>query len=103
MVRSRHSRPLHACASAAMTLCLALAAGAVQAADIKDVPCRTTAECLAEAARVRGEVSKNDTSRTAELQDVFYWTNRINMAPSLITIRTLPRKEKVCSGGLLYP
>lgn len=84
MVRSRHSRPLHACASAAMTLCLALAAGAVQAADIKDVPCRTTAECLAEAARVRGEVSKNDTSRTAELQDVFYWTNRINMASTVM-------------------
>ncbi|MFY7984738.1 MAG: lyase family protein, partial [Burkholderiaceae bacterium] len=67
-----------------MTLCLAFAAGAVQAADIKDVPCRTTAECLAEAARVRGEVSKNDTSRTAELQDVFYWTNRINMASTVM-------------------
>ena len=58
--------------------------GAVHAADIKDVPCRTTAECLAEAARVRGEVSKTETSKTAELQDVFYWTNRINMASTVM-------------------
>jgi len=59
-------------------------AGQAGAADIKDVPCRTTAECLAEAARVRGEVSKTDTSKTAELQDVFYWTNRINMASTVM-------------------
>ncbi len=60
------------------------AAATAHAADIKDVPCRTTAECLAENARVRGEVFKNDTSKTAELQDVFYWTNRINMASTVM-------------------
>ncbi|MFM7972044.1 MAG: lyase family protein, partial [Betaproteobacteria bacterium] len=73
-----------AAAMAAFTIVWAGLLGAAHAADIKDVACRTTAECLAEAARVRGEVSKNDTSRTAELQDVFYWTNRVNMASTVM-------------------
>ena len=73
-----------AAAMAAFTTVWAGLLGTAQAADIKDVACRTTAECLAEAARVRGEVSKTDTSRTAELQDVFYWTNRVNMASTVM-------------------
>lgn len=79
--------PLHLLPQPLTPLALALAcsiSGPAWAADIKDVPCRTTAECLAEAARVRGEVSKSETSRTAEMQDVFFWTNRINMASTVM-------------------
>lgn len=69
---------------AAPLVCAALLTGTAKAADIKDVPCRTTAECLAEAARVRGEVSKTETSKAAERQDIFYWINRINMASTVM-------------------
>jgi len=69
-----------------------------QAADIRDTACRTTEECRAEEAKIRGQLSRTDTSRVAELQDYSYWIGRINMASTvmlaeqgIIPMRIVPR------------
>jgi argininosuccinate lyase len=55
-------------------------------ADTRDTPCRTTAQCQAEADRLRGTVVKDATSARDKAQDVFYLLGRINMASTVMTI-----------------
>ena len=69
-------------AGAAMA-CL-LSAG--HAADTRDTACRTTAECQAEADRLRGTVTKDATSARAKRQDQFYGLGRINMASTVMAV-----------------
>lgn len=66
-------------------LCLAVA-GAAQGADTRDTACRTTAECQAEADRLRGVATRDATSARAKQQDQFYWIGRINMASTVMTV-----------------
>jgi argininosuccinate lyase len=54
------------------------------AADTRDANCRTTEECRAEEARIRGQLFRTDTSRVAEIQDYSYWIGRINMASAVM-------------------
>lgn len=57
---------------------------AANAADIRDTACRTTEECRAEEAKIRGQLSRTNTSRVAEIQDYSYWIGRINMASTVM-------------------
>jgi argininosuccinate lyase len=66
--------------------CLALCNVSAHAADVRDTPCRTTAECQAEADKLRGTVTKDATSATAKAQDQFYWLGRINMASTVMLV-----------------
>ena len=76
----------------ALTLLLALAAacaaasGGVYAADVRDTSCMTTAECQAQADKIRGTVTRGATSGQAEAQDRFYWFGRLNMASTVMTV-----------------
>ena len=65
---------------------LALGSASSQAADIRDTACKTTAECQAEANRLRGAVTKDATSQRAQAQDQFYWLGRINMASTAMLL-----------------
>ncbi|MFM7255831.1 MAG: lyase family protein [Betaproteobacteria bacterium] len=56
----------------------------MRAADTRDTACLTTEECRAEEARIRGQLSRVNTSRVAELQDYSYWIGRINMASTVM-------------------
>ncbi len=58
--------------------------GPVRAADVRDTPCMTTAECQSQADRIRGAVTRDATSGQAKAQDVFYWFGRINMASTVM-------------------
>jgi argininosuccinate lyase len=64
------------------------------AADIRDTACRTTAECQAEADKLRGLSAKDATSARAKAQDQFYWLGRINMATTVMTVEegVIPKK-----------
>jgi hypothetical protein len=55
-----------------------------KAADIRDTACRSTEECRAEEAKIRGQLSRTQTSRVAEIQDYSYWIGRINMASTVM-------------------
>ena len=59
---------------------------AAHAADTRDTPCRTTAECQAEADRLRGVSAKDATSARTKAHDQFYWLGRINMATTVMTV-----------------
>ena len=61
-------------------------AGAAIAADTRDTACRTTAECQAEADRLRGVATKDATSARSKQQDQFYWIGRINMASTVMGV-----------------
>jgi len=67
-------------------LCALLPGVAAHAADIRDTACRTTAECQAEADRLRGISAKDATSARAKAHDQFYWLGRINMATTVMTV-----------------
>ena len=67
-------------------LCIFSLSAAVHAADIRDTACRTTAECQAEADRLRGVSAKDATSARAKAHDQFYWLGRINMATTVMTV-----------------
>lgn len=58
--------------------------GPATAADTLDTACRTTEECMAQAARLQGTVNGDATSALAKQQDVFYWFGRINMASTVV-------------------
>jgi len=75
--------PLSHAAALAASLLLAPAA---HAADIRDTACRTTAECLAQAAQIQGRVTRDATSPLAKSQDFFYWVGRINMASAVMNV-----------------
>lgn len=64
----------------------AFGAPSALAADTRDTPCMTTAECKAEADRLRGTVTRDATSARAKAQDQFYWIGRINMASTVMTV-----------------
>ncbi len=65
---------------------LTLSAACAFAADIRDTACRTTAECQAEADKLRGLSAKDATSALAKAQDQFYWLGRINMATTVMVV-----------------
>jgi argininosuccinate lyase len=65
---------------------LALCATALHAADTRDTACRTTAECQAEADKLRGTVTRDATSALSKAQDQFYWLGRINMASTVMLV-----------------
>jgi len=86
-------------------LAMALAAGVSQAADIRDTACKTTAECQAEADRLRGTVTKDATSARAKAQDQFYWLGRINMASTAMLLEEgiIPAKlARPIAEGVIY-
>lgn len=56
------------------------------AADIRDTACKTTKECQAEADRIRGVITRDETSAMAKAQDQFYWLGRINMASTVMLL-----------------
>lgn len=67
-----------------LPLGLLLAGSLTHAADVRDTPCRTTAECQVESNRLRGTVTRDATSAEAKAQDQFYWIGRINMASTVM-------------------
>ncbi len=69
-----------------VAVCLWLQCAAVLAADIRDTACKTTAECQAEADRLRGITFKEATSAASKAHDQFYWLGRINMATTIMTV-----------------
>ena len=73
---------------------LTLVCFATFAADIRDTACRTTAECQAEADKLRGISAKDATSALAKAQDQFYWLGRINMATTVMAVEqgVVPKK-----------
>ncbi len=73
---------------------IALVCPGTFAADIRDTACRTTAECQAEADKVRGLSAKDATSARAKAQDQFYWLGRINMATTVMAVEegVVPKK-----------
>jgi argininosuccinate lyase len=73
---------------------LSLASHAAHAADTRDTACRTTAECQAEADKLRGLSAKDATSARAKAHDQFYWLGRINMATTVMTVEegVVPRQ-----------
>ena len=86
-------------------LAMALASGFSHAADIRDTACKTTAECQAEADRLRGTVTKDATSARAKAQDQFYWLGRINMASTAMLLEEgiIPAKlAKPIAEGVIY-
>ena len=80
-----------------LLLCM-LGAGPAYAADIRDTPCKTTAECLAEADKLSGRVVKDATSARGKAQDEFYWMGRINMASTVMLL-----EEKIIPAALGKP
>ena len=86
-------------------LAIALASSVSQAADIRDTACKTTAECQAEADRLRGTVTKDATSARAKAQDQFYWLGRINMASTAMLLEEgiIPAKlARPIAEGVIY-
>ena len=86
-------------------LALALAPGLSQGADIRDTACKTTAECQAEADRLRGSVTKDATSARAKAQDQFYWIGRINMASTAMLLEEgiiAPQLAKPIAEGVIH-
>ncbi len=75
-------------------LCIFSLSVVAHAADIKDTACRTTAECQAEADKLRGGSAKDATSARAKAHDQFYWLGRINMATTVMTVEegVVPRQ-----------
>ncbi len=69
-----------------LLLCAILPGVAAHAADIRDTACRTTAECQAEADRLRGISAKDAASARSKAHDQFYWLGRINMATTVMTV-----------------
>lgn len=67
-------------------LVAALSSLTAEAADIRDTACRTTAECQAQADRLRGVTARDATSARAKAHDQFYWLGRINMATTVMVI-----------------
>lgn len=65
---------------------IAFGSAGLEAADIRDTACKTTADCQAEANRLRGAVTKDATSQRAQAQDQFYWLGRINMASTAMLL-----------------
>ena len=65
---------------------LCLTVGVARADDVRDTACKTTAECIAEANRLRGVSTRDETSAMARVQDQFYWMSRINMASTVMLI-----------------
>ncbi|MDD5333231.1 MAG: lyase family protein [Rhodoferax sp.] len=86
-------------------LALTLAPLCAAVADIRDTACRTTAQCEAEANRLRGSVSKDATSARAKAQDQFYWLGRINMASTVMLLEEgiIPaRLARPIAEGVIY-
>jgi argininosuccinate lyase len=84
---------------------LFLAAGAARADNVGDTACKTTAECVAEANRLRGVTVRDATSAMAGAQDQFYWMNRINMASTVMLVEKgiIPRQlVKPVAEGVRY-
>ncbi len=75
-------------------LCIFSVSVVAHAADIGQTACRTTAECQAEADKLRGGSSKDATSARAKAHDQFYWLGRINMATTVMTVEegVVPRQ-----------
>lgn len=67
------------CVSLALTL-----PGLTLAQNAADLPCRTTEECQAQAAKLRGNVSKGATSAQAKAEDQFFWLNKVNKASAVM-------------------
>ena len=67
-------------------LCIFLLSPWIHAADTRDTACRTTAQCQAEADRLRGVAATDATSARAKAHDDFYWLGRINMATTVMTV-----------------
>lgn len=67
------------CASLAFSL-----PGLVFAQNAADLPCRTTEECQAQAAKIRGNISKGATSAQAQAEDQFFWLNKVNKASAIM-------------------
>ncbi|MBT1118208.1 argininosuccinate lyase [Stutzerimonas nitrititolerans] len=77
--------------SLAVAFALATCHLSLQAADTADLPCRTTAECAAEAAKIGATVERSG-ARQGKHDDQFTWVNRINKA-SIIMLT----EEKIVS------
>src|SRR5690606_1000337 len=65
--------------SLAVAFALATSHLSLHAADTADLPCRTTAECAAEAAKIGATVERVG-ARQGKHDDQFTWVNRINKA-----------------------
>lgn len=77
--------------SALVVLILAAGPGLALAADTGQLPCGTTAECNAQAAKIGATVAAskaadNTTSRTDQAEDQFYWLGKINRASAVMLI-----------------
>ena len=84
---------------AALVLTLAGCPGFAAAADTGQLPCRTTAECSEQAAKIGASVpppnaTANTTGKTDQAEDQFYWMNKINKASSVMLVeeKILPRE-----------
>ena len=76
---------------AVLALSLAATPGLAGAADTGQLPCRTTAECTEQAAKIGAFVpppnaTANTTSKTDQAEDQFYWMNKINKASSVMLV-----------------
>lgn len=92
---------------AILVMSLSTAPGLASAADTGQLPCRTTAECTEQAAKIGAFVpapnaSANTTSKIDQAEDQFYWLNKINKASSVMLVEEgiLPRDmgRKIAGG-----
>lgn len=70
---------------------MSLSAVAARAADTGQLPCKTTAECNENAAKIGANVpsaAQAHTSATDAREDQFYWINKINKASTVMLVET---------------
>lgn len=73
------------------TFGLILSSGAAPAADTGQLPCKTTAECNEQAAKIGATAPTSTaahTSPTDAREDQFYWVNKINKASTVMLVET---------------
>jgi argininosuccinate lyase len=91
-----HKTLLHLAISAALLLPFSL-----QAANTADVPCNSTAECAAQAAKIGASIDKRALKGGA-YESQFAWMNRINKASIVMLteqgIVSAPQGKRIASG-----
>src|SRR5690349_1246640 len=73
------------------TFGLMLSPGVAFAADTGQLPCKTTAECNEQAAKIGATAPTSTTAHTSATdarEDQFYWVNKINKASTVMLVET---------------